>query len=437
MPALLLSLCALVVAAIVVTPVAHAQRSTEVQQPTQGQRTEPTTPQQSAQCQNHDRPPPPIDTSEEPKPGEPTPPPLAVPEEPVGGTRMGECGLVHPEGAAELPGGVTSASWVISNIDSGAVIAAKDPHARERPASLIKVLLAIVVIRELRPDKTVSGTQADADQEGTKVGVGPGGEYTVKQLLQALVMRSGNDAAHALAVQLGGVPEALAKMNTLAKELGALDTRAATPSGLDGPGMSTSSYDLSLIFRAAMKHKEFAEAVATRSIDFPGYGKKPGYKVTNDNPLLRTYEGFIGGKTGFTDDARHTYLGSAKRGDVRLAVVLLRGERNPAPLADQAAELLDYGFAVAKSSAKPMGQLVDHAPEVQPKPDSNRGGSTTGESGGDDAAPAPVADTQRSAFGNYGAPLVIVAGAGVLVAFALWIRSKRARAARAARSALM
>ena len=418
--ALLVSLCAVVSSAAGAT----AQPTTDSQKPAQT----------SAQCQNHDRPPPPIDTSEEPKPGQPSPSALPVPQEPVGGTHMGECGLVQPAGSP-VPPDIASASWVIADIDSGAVLAAKDPHARERPASLIKVLLAIVAIRELRPDQVVVGVAEDAAQEGTKVGVGPGGQYTVHQLLQALVMRSGNDAAHALARELGGVPNALSKMNALAKELGALDTRAATPSGLDGPGMSTSAYDLSLLVRAAMKHKEFAEAVATKSIDFPGYGTKPGYKVINDNRLLGAYPGFLGGKTGFTDDARHTYLGSAQQGSRRLSVVLLRGERNPAPLADQAAKLLDYGFALTKTKAKPVGQLVDKAPDVQPKQDQANQPSSTRTSEASQAEASQPLDTQRSAFGTFGVPLVILAGLAVLASFALWIRRQRAKAARARRAA--
>ncbi len=425
-PALVLSLCALVITAIVAAPGAAAARSARQVEPTTGDN-------DSAQgaCQNRQLPPPPVDTSEEPKPGEPSPEPLPVPDEPVGGTRMGECGIVQPEGS-EAPPAVTAATWIISDLDSGAVLAAKDPHARERPASLIKVLLAIVVIRELRPETVVTGTQEDANQEGTRVGIGPGGEYTVEQLLNALVMRSGNDAAYALARALGGTEVALEKMNALAKELGALDTRAATPSGLDGPGMMTSAYDQSLIFRAAMAHEEFAKAATTRQIDFPGYDGKPGFMVTNDNRLLDEYEGFLGGKTGFTDDARHTYVGAAERDGRRLAVVLLRGERQQEPLAMQGAALLDYGFALAASDAKPVGELVTQSPEAQPKPNPNNQGEATGSAAEESDEPTE-AEPDRSAFGNVGLPLVILAGLGVLVTAAMWVRRRRARAARAAR----
>jgi serine-type D-Ala-D-Ala carboxypeptidase (penicillin-binding protein 5/6) len=344
---------------------------------------------------------------------------------------MGECGIVQPEGGAAPPA-VTAATWVLSDLDSGAVLAAKDPHARERPASLIKVLLSIVVIRELRPETKIVGTQEDADQEGTRVGVGPGGEYTVDQLLKALVMRSGNDAAYALSRALGGPDVALEKMNDLAGELGALDTRAATPSGLDGPGMTTSAYDQSLIFRAAMKHAEFAEAARTRRIDFPGYQGRPGFQVNNDNRLLDDYDGFLGGKTGFTDDARHTYVGGAERDGRRLAVVLLRGERNPDPLAMQGAALLDYGFTLAKGEAKPVGELVNQSPEAQPKQGTSE--ETAVSQSVEEKADSSEAGSARSAFGNVGLPLVVLTGVGVLLTLGMWLRRRRARVARANRA---
>jgi D-alanyl-D-alanine carboxypeptidase (penicillin-binding protein 5/6) len=250
-------------------------------------------------------------------------------------------------------------------------------------------------------------------------------------------MRSGNDAAHALARALGGVDAAVDKMNALAKELGALDTRAATPSGLDGPGMTTSAYDQSLIFRAAMKHEEFANAAKTPKVDFPGYAGRPGFQVNNDNQLLRQYDGFLGGKTGFTDDARHTYVGAAERDGRRLAVVLLRGERNEnKPLADQGALLLDYGFTLAGAKVKPVGELVSKSPEAQPKGTNQQQTNAVSEpvKGSSTATRASSAASDRSAFGNVGLPLVILAVAAIGVAAALWLRRKRARLARANRT---
>ncbi|MET8853843.1 serine hydrolase [Amycolatopsis sp. NPDC004625] len=313
-------------------------------------------------CANHQAPPPPVDTSEKPAPGKQLPPPLAVPAQPVGGPRMAECGLITPDGALNPPDGNTAASWVVQDLDSGAIVAAKDPHARQRPASLIKTLLALVVVTQLQPQQVIVATKEDAEQECTCVGLAAGGQYTVDQLLHGLLMHSGNDVAHAFATALGGVDTTVAKMNATAAKIGALDTRAATPSGLDGPGMSTSAYDLSLIFHYAMKQPEFASVVATKNFEIPAAGGKPAIPIFNDNKLLGVYPGFLGGKTGFTDDARHTYVGAAQRQGKRLAVVMLRAEQKPTKVVDQAAKLLDYGFALEEDRAAPVGRITYQAP---------------------------------------------------------------------------
>ncbi|GHG17814.1 MULTISPECIES: D-alanyl-D-alanine carboxypeptidase family protein [Amycolatopsis] len=317
---------------------------------------------QQGQCANRQAPPPPVDTSEKPAPGKQVPAPLPVPPVPVGGARMAECGLITPDGALNPPDGNTAASWLVQDLDTGAVIAAKDPHARQRPASLIKTLLALVVVTQLNPQQPIVATKEDAEQECTCVGLVAGGQYTVDQLLHGLLMHSGNDVAHTFATALGGVDSAVAKMNALAAKIGALDTRAATPSGLDGPGMSTSAYDLSLIFNYAMKQPEFAKVVATKNFEFPPAGGKPAIPIYNDNKLLGVYPGFLGGKTGFTDDARHTYVGAAQRKGKRLAVVMLRAEQKPTKVVDQAAKLLDYGFALEDDRAVPVGQISYQPP---------------------------------------------------------------------------
>jgi D-alanyl-D-alanine carboxypeptidase (penicillin-binding protein 5/6) len=300
---------------------------------------------------------------------------------------MAECGLVLPTGM-RTPPDVTAAAWVLQDLDTGAVLAAKDPHGRHRPASLIKTLLAVVVLSRFEPGDVITATEEDASQECTCVGIVDGGRYTVDQLLHGLLMHSGNDAAHTLATALGGVDTAVRKMNLTAADLGAADTRVATPSGLDGPGMSTSAYDLSLIFNHAMRLPEFAAVVATRQFEFPGAPGKPPITVVNDNKLLGSYPGFLGGKTGFTDDARHTYVGAAHRGGKRLAVVIVRAEQRPTRVTDQASQLLDFGFSLATSDPSPVGQIALKAP------------STPGS--GDEAGAAP-GEHNLAAGGSVGA----------------------------------
>jgi D-alanyl-D-alanine carboxypeptidase (penicillin-binding protein 5/6) len=325
--------------------------------------------------------PPAVDSSEVPKAGDP-PQPLPVPASPVGGEALSGCGVIVAAGTPPLPGDVSAEAWLVADLDTGDVIAARDPHGRHRPASVIKVLTAMQAINELPLNRIINGTQDDANAEGTKVGVQPGGRYTVNDLLHGLLMHSGNDAAHSLAVAMGGsggqersdpgiaVDTALGKLNTLAAKLGGKDTRVVTPSGLDGPGMSTSAYDIGLFYRYAFSNPIFAEIARTREYPFPDFAGNP-YPVENDVKLLYNYPGALGGKTGYTDDAGQTFVGAANRDGRRLVAVLLRGTRQPIAPWEQAARLLDYGFATAPGTK--VGTLIEPDPSlIPPKPDAAR-----------------------------------------------------------------
>lgn len=320
--------------------------------------------QQAANCPYKISPPAAVDSSEVPRAGDP-PLPLALPPTPIGGNALSGCGIVSAPNTAPVPGDISAEAWLVADLDSGAVIAARDPHGRHRPASIIKVLVAMASINAFNQNKAVPGTEDDAQAEGTKVGVDVGGTYTINQLLHGLLMHSGNDAAHALAVQLGGMQQALEKLNLLAAKLGGHDTRVATPSGLDGPGMSTSAYDMGLFYRYAWRNPVFADIVATRTFDFPGHGESPGYELENDNQLLYHYSGAMGGKTGYTDDAGQTFVGAANRNGRRLMAVLLHGTRQPIAPWEQAAHLLDYGFSTAQGTQ--VGSLVEPDPSLVPR----------------------------------------------------------------------
>nr|WP_228046633.1 D-alanyl-D-alanine carboxypeptidase family protein [Saccharopolyspora sp. HNM0983] len=371
---------------------------------------------QDDDCPNASAPPPPVDTSEVPPPGEPSPEPLEVPTDPVGGQTLGECGLVSPEGAPEPPGQVSAESWTLADLDTGEVVAAQDPHARHRPASTIKVLTALVALRDLKLDDRIEVSQEDADQEGTRVGLEPGVTYTVEQVVRGLLMQSGNDAAHALASRVGGVDAMVDRMNATARELGAKDTRTASPSGLDGPGMSTSSYDLALIFREAMREPTFADAVRSEHLVLPAGPDEPPLEVWNDNKLLYNYEGALGGKTGFTDDAQHTYIGAAEKDGRRLVAVLMRGQHQPVHQSQQATELLEYGFGIQGG----VGELVTEDPD---KPKTTEPPPVTNAS---DATP-PVEETGWGA-GTVGLPLGVLLLAAVAVAGTLTYRKRAASA---------
>lgn len=254
---------------------------------------------------------------------------------------------VQPVGTAPIPDGPAQ-TWIVADLDSGQVLAGRDQHAVHPPASTIKVLLSLVALDELNMSDTVVADVADTQVECNCVGVKPGQSYTTRELLDGLLLVSGNDAANTLAHMLGGQDAAVAKMNAKAASLGATNTYAASPSGLDGPTGpgATTAHDLAVIFRAAMAHPLFAQITAEPSASFPN-GTGGSQVIVNQDELLNRYPGAIGGKTGYTQAARKTFVGAAERGGRRLVIAMMYGlvkEGGPTYW-DQAANLLDWGFA--------------------------------------------------------------------------------------------
>ena len=253
---------------------------------------------------------------------------------------------VQPAGAVAAPEGPAPA-WLVADMDTGQILAARDAYVPHAPASTIKVLLALTALDEVGLGNTVTATVADTQVECNCVGIKPGRTYTARQLLDAILLVSGNDAANTLADMLGGFDVAVAKMNAKAEQIGAYDTHAATPSGLDGPGMDfrTTPHDLAVIFRTALANPVFAMITSQPSALFPtDAGETP---IVNQDELLRRYPGALGGKTGFTNIARKTFVGAAERNGRRLVVVQMYGLEKPGGPTywDQAISLLDWGFA--------------------------------------------------------------------------------------------
>src|SRR5687768_10256977 len=113
-------------------------------------------------CPYREATPPAVDASEVPRPGENPPAPLPVPAKPLGGDALSGCGVITAPGTPPLPGDVSAEAWLVADLDTGDVIAARDPHGRHRPASVIKVLVAMQAIKELPIHKVVAGTAEDA-----------------------------------------------------------------------------------------------------------------------------------------------------------------------------------------------------------------------------------------------------------------------------------
>jgi serine-type D-Ala-D-Ala carboxypeptidase (penicillin-binding protein 5/6) len=273
--------------------------------------------------------------------------------EAVGGEPLGRLGVVVDEAAENPPPEVDAKAYVVADLDTGAVLAAKNAHQQLRPASTLKTLTALTLLPRLDKRARYKAVQADADVEGSKVGIEANRVYTIDQLFYGLFLPSGNDAALALAKASGGMKVATGLMNEEAKRLGAYDTHAVNTSGLDEPGQLSSAYDLALVARAGLANADFRRYAATPRYDFPGRGGKT-FQIQNGNDLLREYPGAIGVKNGYTSKAHNTLVGAAERDGHRIVVTLLRTD---APLWETAAELLDWGFA-SLETVEPVGSLV-------------------------------------------------------------------------------
>ncbi|HVW81720.1 MAG TPA: serine hydrolase [Mycobacteriales bacterium] len=283
----------------------------------------------------------------------------------IGGDLLASDGvIVRSDGTAPpLPpeSALPAGSWLVANLTTGEVLAAKAPHEKFLPASTLKMLTAATLIPRLNPNARVPVTYADEVVDGTKAGLSVGMKYKVSTLFQCMLEMSANDAAQALANAYGSVKETLRAMNAEAKVLQADDTHADTPSGLDGPGETTSAYDLALIARNDFALPAFRHYITQASSEIPAAHHRH-FQIQSHNDLLTTYPGDIGGKNGYTIAAQATYVGAATRHGQTILVSLMHAYPDWAPMA---AALLNWGFK-ANGKVDPIGTLVK--PLAPPSP---------------------------------------------------------------------
>jgi D-alanyl-D-alanine carboxypeptidase (penicillin-binding protein 5/6) len=324
--------------------------------------------------------------------------PQWVPDSVVGGERLSESGVIAQPGAGVAPPPeVYDVSYVIADLDSGEILAAKSPHAWLRPASTLKTLTALTLMPRLDPRTVVVAREDAQEAAGSRVGILAGNRYTVGNLVDAMLMFSANDAVYALADAAGGYDKTVALMNDTAREIGAHDTVVVDPSGLDEGNQRSSAYDLALIARDAMRLPAFRAAVVKRDAVFPGGKDKQGkewkpFHVYPINDLLRHYPGAICIKPGRTYRAKHTFICAATRGGRTLVVTQMgsiTGSWKPT------AALLDWGFANA-DRVTPVGTLVAPGEAGPPTPKPSLTGlpdgsaATTPGSAPETGTPAPA-----------------------------------------------
>jgi serine-type D-Ala-D-Ala carboxypeptidase (penicillin-binding protein 5/6) len=237
-------------------------------------------------------------------------------------------------------------SGLLFDVDTGRVLWRRDPTRVLPIASLTKLMTALVVTDRVPPGSRVPITKEALRYRGSGVGLLPRGKRIgVDPMLHGLLLPSGNDAAIALAQRAAGtVPRFVALMNARARRMGLLCTRFSNPDGLVSRGNHSCAGDLAAIARAVLRVPRLARIVRRRQAILPFPIKGGKLYLYNSNPLLRQgYRGTTGMKTGYTVVAGRCLVVTARRGPLKLGVVLLD---SPDP-ATQARKLLDRGFRTA------------------------------------------------------------------------------------------
>ena len=249
--------------------------------------------------------------------------------------------MVAPVPALSAP------SWILYDETADWVVASANPDARRPLASTTKMMTALVAVDHAAFDDLVTVSAAAAEAGEAEIGLVAGETVRMDQLLTAMLVRSANDAAQAIAEHVAGSPEGFADlMNEKADELGLANSHFTNPHGLDDTDHYSSAADLLLISRAVLANPQLAAMVRSVRVDFPPApdGTLRGGPATNE--LLETYAGAMGVKTGFTFQASLVLAAAAEREGRRLYAVVMGSEGAGGHFLD-ATHLLDYGFGKA------------------------------------------------------------------------------------------
>lgn len=255
---------------------------------------------------------------------------------------------------------ITGLSGILMEYHTGHILYNKNGDVRREPASTTKILTAIVALEEYkgRLDDLVTISAKAASTQGSTSFLTKGQKVPLRELLYALMLVSGNDAATAIAEHVGGSVDGFAEMmNKKANQLGAKSSHFVNPSGLPSRRHYSTARDLAIITRHAYRNAEFRKIVATKAKQFP-WGQGKAY---NHNKLLWQYDGADGVKTGYTISARHCWVASAQRGNDRFISVVLGSDKQS--IVSDLKRLLDYGFRNFHSVALATeGEIVTRVP---------------------------------------------------------------------------
>jgi serine-type D-Ala-D-Ala carboxypeptidase (penicillin-binding protein 5/6) len=238
---------------------------------------------------------------------------------------------------------ISSDAAVVMDMSTGTIVYAKNPNTSHYPASITKIMTAVIALQRGHLDDVLTASPYAVEQEPDKLYLVPGETEPLGKLLYGLLLISANDAAVVIAEHYGGSVSGFANMmNGEAHQLGAQHTHFANPNGLPNPDHVTTAYDMSLIARAAMQYPEFRSIVDTRSYHWQG--EKWQSELTNLNKMLYYYPGAIGLKTGFTSVAHNTLVVAATRNGQTFLAVLLDAQSN-VDIRHDASKIMDYAFS--------------------------------------------------------------------------------------------
>jgi D-alanyl-D-alanine carboxypeptidase len=351
-------------------------------------------------------------------------------------------------GAQEVPElQITSTNYIAIDAETGEIYAQRGAHEHRAPASLTKVFTAIETIESLPPDAEVTTSEADLVSEfASQVGFSPGEHFSVEELLYGMMLPSGNDAARALARTAGAeegdtdeeaVNRFLSRLNQRIQNMGLTDTHLVDPDGWGVPGHYTSPYDLAAFMMYALRYPRFVKAFSTLD-----YETADGsYAFRNNNRMLRTYDGIVGGKTGYDDDAGWCLINVAQRNGRRVIAVTMNGVA-PDDWYDDNRVLLDYALDQQALRAETGGGVTGEVVRFR-DPDAavilamGSAGGMIGEPAVKAApkvrpgAPQPVAvpvERVGASGAGWNAALCVAAALIVVQGFATWqLRSGRRR----------
>ena len=260
--------------------------------------------------------------------------------------------------AYAAPDNIKARAAVVLDAATGNVLYAKNPDEILLPASTTKLITALVVL-EKTPDlnRIVTISAKAANTPPTKVGFKAGEQVTIDTLLHAMLIKSANDAAVALAEEVAGSEEEFVKlMNKKAAELGATNTRYVNANGLPGEGQQITARDLSNIMREAIRHPMLREILTTRETEVATESGKTKY-IRNTNKLLWSDEDILGGKTGYTRQAMHCFVCAGARRSETLIVAVL-GAPSRRLLWKESENLLALGSMIMNKEAEPLIYLA-------------------------------------------------------------------------------